>query len=106
MFRVLPKGTTVEISNLVHNGFRYVIHNGQAGWISDQYVAPADGGGPAIFTTTTAVNLRAKPSTSAAILLVVPAGAVVNDYDLELVNGFRSVDYTGTVGWISNAYLQ
>jgi uncharacterized protein YraI len=106
VFRVLSKGTTVEISNLVQNGFRYAIHNGQAGWIYDQYLAPAGGEGPAIFTTTTAVNLRAKPSTSAAILLVVPAGAVVKDYDLELVNGFRSVDFKGTVGWIYNAYLE
>jgi hypothetical protein len=50
--------------------------------------------------------LRAKPSTSAAIRLVVPAGAEVKDYDLEIVNGFRSVDYKGTVGWIYNAYLK
>lgn len=106
VLRVLPKGTTVEISNLVSNGFRYAVHNGQAGWIYDQYLAPASGEGPAIFTTTAAVNLRARPSTSSAVLLVVPAGAEVKDYDLELANGFRSVDYNGTVGWISNAFLE
>lgn len=107
VLRVLPKGTIVDISDLTRDGFRYAIHQGQAGWIYDQYLAPYGGEkGPAYFTTTTAVNLRAKPSTSATILLVVPAGAVVEDYDLEIVNGFRSVDYKGTVGWIYNAYLR
>lgn len=106
VLRVLPKGTAVEISNLVSNGFRYAVHNGQAGWIYDQYLAPHGGEGPAHFTTITAVNLRAKPSTSSNVLLVVPAGAVVDDYDLEIVDGFRSVDYKGTVGWIYDAYLE
>jgi len=106
VLRVLAKGTVVQISDRTQAGFRYAIHDGMAGWIYDQYLAPHGGEGPAYFTTTTAVNLRAKPSTSSTILLVVPAGAVVADYDLQIVNGFRSVDYNGTVGWIYDAYLE
>jgi peptidoglycan/xylan/chitin deacetylase (PgdA/CDA1 family) len=57
------------------------------------------------FRTTAALNLRTGPGTGYAVILVMPAGATVVDYDGELVNGFRSVDYSGTVGWCSNAYL-
>ncbi len=106
VFRVLAKGTVVDVSDTERYGFRYAVHDGQAGWIYDDYLAPYGGEGPAVFTTTTAVNLRATPSTSAKILLVVQAGETVYDYDLEIANGFRSVDYNGTVGWIYDAYLE
>ena len=56
--------------------------------------------------TTTAVNLRADASTSAKVIKVVPKGATVIDYDLVMSNGFRGVDYNGTVGWIYDTYLQ
>jgi hypothetical protein len=39
------------------------------------------------------------------VKLVLPSGATVIDYDDEIVNGFRHVDYKGTTGWVSNAYL-
>jgi len=106
VIRVLTKGTVIQISDRRQDGYRYAIHNGQGGWIYDQYLAPHGGEGPAVFTTTAALNLRARPNTSAQILLVVPAGAIVKDYDLEIVNGYRSVDYNGAVGWVANAYLR
>jgi uncharacterized protein YgiM (DUF1202 family) len=105
ILRVLAAGTVVQISDTKRDGFRYVVHNGQGGWIYDDYLAPQGGEGPAIFVTTTAVNLRAQPSTSAKVLKVVPKGATVKDYDLVMSNGFRGVDYNGTVGWIYDAYL-
>jgi uncharacterized protein YraI len=105
---VFSKGALVDMTDRVENGFRSVISGDISGWIFDQLLAPygGEGAGPARFTTTTAVNLRAQPSTSAKILLVVPAGETVLDYDLVMSNGFRGVDYNGTVGWIYDAYLE
>ena len=39
------------------------------------------------------------------VIVVVPAGARVLDYDFVMSNGFRGVDYNGKVGWIYDAYL-
>jgi SH3-like domain-containing protein len=103
---VLAKGAQVEISDWVLNGYRYVDRQGTRGWIYDAYLQLIEEEGPITFKTTTAVNLRAKPSTSAKILKVVPAGAMVIDYDLVMANGFRGVDYNGAVGWIYDAYLK
>lgn len=103
---VLPKGTSVQIGKNVINGYREAIANGMRGFIYDDLLAPSGGDGPAVFTTTASVNLREEPSTSAKIIKVVPAGATVEDYDLVVSNGFRGVDYNGTVGWIHASYLK
>ena len=88
-------------------GFRRVYHAGVGGWVYEAYLSWGDGGVAAgTFTTMAAVNLRAEPSANAKIKLVVPAGASVIDYDgAPLVNGYRGVEYNGTVGWVYNAYL-
>lgn len=108
VLRVVPSGATVRISGTVRNGFRYVIHNGLAGWIADQYLksdVPGDGPyDPNFATTTAALNLRAAPSLSARVLLVMPEGARVRR--LEGGSGrFRKVSYNGTTGWAAYAYL-
>ncbi|HEV2066996.1 MAG TPA: SH3 domain-containing protein, partial [Thermomicrobiales bacterium] len=53
---------------------------------------------------TTALNLRSGPSTSDAVLLVMPAGASVT-LTGNSANGFVSVDYNGTAGWAYQSYL-
>lgn len=103
---VVDEGETVEISDLVTNGYRYVRVNGATGWIYDDYLSTDVETGPISFKTTANVNLRAKPSLSATVIMVVPKGKTVVDYDLVLSNGFRGVDYNGTVGWISADYLK
>jgi uncharacterized protein YgiM (DUF1202 family) len=107
IYGVLSKGTVLDISDRVEYGFRYVKYNEQGGYVYDDYIAPYGGedDGAVHFITTARVNLRAKPSKSAKVLMVVNAGEEVLDYDLELANGYRSVDYKGSVGWIYNAYL-
>ena len=97
VLEVVKKGKTVKISDWVDSGYRYVIVNGTSGWIYDQYLDQGEDVGPISFVTTTAVNLRAKPSTSAKIIQVVKKGATVTDYDLVISNGYRGVDYKGTV---------
>lgn len=109
VLRVVPKGASIQTSSTVQSGFRYVVHNGLAGWMSDQYIywgqdtgeAPYD---PNFATTTAALNLRAEPSLSAKVILVMPSGARVR-----MLGGgsgqFAKVEYNGTVGWAAFAYL-
>ncbi len=108
VLRVLARGTLVERSDTVRNGFRYVIHQGLAGWVFDAYLAVAnDGPGPRpvpVARTTAAVNFRAQPSLSAAIVAVIPAGTQVS-LQPGYSNGFREVGYNGTYGWVYAAYL-
>ena len=107
ILRVVAKGVTVQISNTVRNGYRYVIHDGLAGWIIDGALTTVPGDGPYdpnYATTTAALNLRAEPSVSAKILTVMPSGAQVKFLD-GYANGYRRVTYDGTAGWAATAYL-
>lgn len=54
--------------------------------------------------TTTGLNLRTGPSTSDAVILVMPRGAAVNIVR-NLQNGFYKVTYNGSSGWASAQYL-
>ncbi len=102
---VMPAGATVTLGAQSSNGFRQVTYNGVSGWAFAEYLSTSGGGQqPGTAKTTTSLNLRAQPSTSAKILLVMPAGATVSVTD-ELSNGFRKVAYNGTTGWAFNEYL-
>lgn len=103
VLRVVPAGTTVQISSTVRNGFRYVIHDGLAGWIADQFLGSGQPSGET-FTTTARLNLRSQPSATATVLLVIPSGATVKAL-AGTASGWRQVSYQGTVGWASTNYL-
>ena len=106
VLRVVYAGTWVQVSDTVQNGFRYVIHNGLAGWISDQYLsAGGDDQSGNYRTTTTRLNLRAEPTTSAKVLTVMPAGAKVQLLHTG-ANGFGNVNYNGMQGWAYLDYLK
>ena len=104
---VLAAGTIVQIFDRVQNGFRFIVHDSQLGWVYDDFLGQGNGDsdGPGVFYTTSAVNLRAQPSTSSEVIMVVPSDAQVLDYDLVMSNGFRGVDYNGNVGWIYDDFL-
>ena len=106
VLRVMPQGSTVQITATVQNGFRYVIHNGLPGWAYADYLSQDPGTGqPATYKTTTVdLNLRAEPSTSAKVLAVMPSGSKVRSTD-QLANGFRQVVFNGVTGWAWNSYL-
>jgi len=55
-------------------------------------------------TTTSALNLRAGPSTADYIILVMPWGSTVNTLG-PYQNGFYQVTYGGNTGWAYGAYL-
>jgi len=104
VIRVLAKGTTVEITDTVVDGFRYVYHQGQGGWVYDDYLGSGDSGWGTL-TVTTDLNLRAEPSTSAKILAVMRKGSKVQRSD-QGANGFAYVGYNGTWGWAWMEYLR
>lgn len=102
VIRVLDPGAVVSYSFTIENGFRHVVHNGQPGWVWEAFLDFQ--AGPERRVTTSAVNHRAKASTSAQILAVIPEGAVVGDLE-ESANGFRKVSYNGAIGWCWADYL-
>jgi mannosyl-glycoprotein endo-beta-N-acetylglucosaminidase len=104
VLRVVSSGTWVQVSNTVQNGFRYVVHQGLAGWMADQYLVWSNDNGGETFTTTANLNLRAEPSTSARVLLVMPSGSTVKALS-GTSPGWRQVSYNGTTGWASTNYL-
>jgi glycosyl hydrolase group 75 (putative chitosanase)/SH3 domain-containing protein len=55
---------------------------------------------------TTDVNLRKSPSTSAAILHVIPTGAEVTVVTAEPQSGFYQVNHKGTIGWSYAIYYK
>jgi D-alanyl-D-alanine carboxypeptidase len=108
VLRVVPGGAKIGTSTTVTNGFRYVSHNGLGGWMSEAYIGFGDGGGgpvPAYQTTTANLNLREQPSTSAKILLVIPAGSKVVPNGAAAYD-FAQVTYNGVKGWVATAYLK
>jgi uncharacterized protein YraI len=105
VLRVVPSGVQIGVSNTVQGGFRYVSYQGQTGWMSDAYISFSDGTNqPETFTTTADLNLRAEPSTSAKVLLVMRSGSTVQAASGK-ASGFRQVVYKGTTGWASTNYL-
>jgi uncharacterized protein YraI len=109
---VLPAGTPLFVHDEGASGFWSVSYNGQNGWIYADYIqrdgaGPAPGGpvyDPNMATTTAALNLRAEPSTSAKVILVMPAGAQVV-LKSGTANGWRQVMYNGKTGWAATQYL-
>lgn len=105
VLRIVPSGARIGVSNTVQSGFRYVSYQGQAGWMADAYISFSDGSyQPGTFTTTAALNLRAEPSTSARVLLVMPSGSRVQAAS-GTAPGWRQVIYNGITGWASTNYL-
>jgi uncharacterized protein YraI len=110
VFRVLPAGTVVQASLQTTSGFRYVSHNGQAGWIFDDLLAAIpDGENPGSLATTDYVNLRAQPSLSAKVLIVLPPHQLVTPTG-KSQNGFEQVTLStpsGPItGWVHGNYLR
>jgi uncharacterized protein YraI len=109
---VLPAGTPIFVHDEGASGYWSVSYKGQTGFIWADYVqrdgaGPAPGGpvyDPNMATTTAALNLRAEPSTSAKVLLVMPAGSKVV-LKSGTANGWRQVMFNGKTGWASTQYL-
>ncbi|MCC6792024.1 MAG: SH3 domain-containing protein [Thermomicrobiales bacterium] len=113
IYQEVPEGSIVVVTGGKSNGFLPVVYDGQAGWISQEWLdlgdaAPSGGnsGGSddQSATTTDSVNFRTGASLSSSIMSVVaPGETVVLKGDEQ--NGFYKVTYGGKTGWISGDYL-
>lgn len=111
----MPAGSLVLLTGEEENGFLSATFNGEAGWAFWEYLDTGEGFGEGggdpgrgianTTVTTDAVNLRRGPSLSDEIKLVVPSGATVILTGSQR-NGFVTVDYKGTRGWLSSEYLK
>jgi len=114
---VMPAGSGVSVTGDAQNGFHPVSYGNATGWAYGAYLAwggwsanpdPAPAAVAASSTgnatTTTALNLRAGPSTNDAIVTVMPWGAEVA-LTGQSANGFVSVTYNGASGWAYASYL-
>ncbi len=108
---VMPDGARVELTGESANGFLGVIYQGTRGWAYAAYLEtgdssspPPDSGSGGSAVTTTNLNLRAGPSTSDAVIVVMPAGATV-EITGDPRNGFYPVTYRGQSGWAYGSYL-
>ena len=107
VLRVVPRGTSVQITDNLGNGYRSVIHDGLAGWIYDDYL-DGRGNGPrpeGYLMATAALNLRSKPDTRAGVIAVIPKGGLVQRSDVG-ASGFAYVAYNGNWGWAHQDYLK
>jgi uncharacterized protein YraI len=107
---VMREGVGVQLTGAAESGFLGVVYQGANGWASNDYLTtgdsgsdPGDGDGGSAYTTST-LNLRAGPSLSNSVKLVMPEGATVILTGKER-NGFAGLRYDGTSGWASLDYL-
>jgi N-acetylmuramoyl-L-alanine amidase len=105
LLATVPTGSTVETSDSIIDGYRYVTFDGTPGWLLDSKIGEAAGiqTGDTL-TVTSAVNLRKQPSISAAVLAVLPAGSQVTAKS-QTSNGFRAVAAAEKTGWVYESYL-
>jgi bifunctional autolysin len=108
---VMPSGAMVTSLDKSKNGFRYVSYQGTKGWAFADYLEITNGGSsdevPVPYgnlQTTDSVNFRWQPSLSSSIIQVLPAGTVVDAFDV-FENGFQMVGYAQIAGWVHTDYL-
>jgi uncharacterized protein YraI len=131
---VMPHGASVVTTGEESNGFLGITYNGMNGYAYSEFLhdrvdynengAPAEEEVPAPEETDTGgdpvqvgdtpigngvvadgpLNLRAGPSTSHDILLVMPHGAALEIMG-EVQSGFHPVRYNGTKGWASAEFV-
>ncbi|MFT4213961.1 MAG: SH3 domain-containing protein [Microbacterium sp.] len=98
IIKVLAKGTKVTVV-ASSGGWRKVKVGSSTGWVYNKYLKTVT------YTkkTTTAVNLRAKASTSAKIIKVLAKGTKVT---VVAANGkWRKVKVGSKTGWVHSSYL-
>jgi uncharacterized protein YraI len=93
---VMPTGATVTIMGEGENGFYPVGYQGQSGWAYSAYLLNDIDQSA---TVLEALNLRTGPSLDDEVLLVMPAGALV-ERSGDIENGYAAVSYEGPDGWL------
>jgi uncharacterized protein YraI len=103
---VMPEGASVEILGGRENGFYRVSFGGTEGYAFGDYLdlGGSSNGPTGSAVTTSALNLRAGPSTTDWVILVMPEGAALTLTGSSR-NGFHSVSYGGNEGWAYADYI-
>ena len=119
VLRVLPPGAPVTITGDSTEGFLPVVYNGTPGWIDSAYLDTSAGpvappaplppppslSASGTATTTDTVNLRADPSLTAPVVVVLPSGATVETTG-DAQDGFYPITFVDQSGWVDAAYLR
>ena len=114
--RVIPGGSTVEVTGAAQFGFLPVTYSGSSGYASADYLT--SGGGTMTPSPETGtqngptgtryadgrLNLRSGPGTSYGVVLVLPDGAAVS-LTGETSNGFSKLTSNGSTGWSATQFL-
>jgi uncharacterized protein YraI len=111
---VIEEGAQLATTDKVVDGFRYIWHAGNEGWIYDAlltqespgYATEDVGAYSKIGTgvTNAAVNFRSGPSTSHDIQWLLSSGTAV-EMTTATQNGFRLVFVNGTAGWVYESFI-
>lgn len=128
---VMPGGASLQVLGPRQNGFAQVGYNGTTGWAFEQYLTLGGTSAPSVAATTapattapvtttpstgtgtgpttqlwatTTINVRSGPGTTYPVLTVMPAGASGTGTG-QAQNGFWSIDYNGTRGWVSSGLV-
>lgn len=100
----VPKGTILYMINY-SNGWYQVNYNGTVGWIYGTRITPIPSGKYVTFTGSSYLNIRANPSTTAAVL-----GTMVKNQYAEVLGysadgQWYKISINGIKGWGYKTYL-
>lgn len=128
---VLPAGATVTLTGNVSGSFRQLTYKGKTGWAHSTWIAVTSTPKPPVTPTppptstptpdptplppvasvkgpasiTEDLNLRSKATTSAPVLLVLPAGAKVT-LTGKVSGVFYELQYNGKTGWAHKDWIR
>lgn len=94
------KATVIEDKD----GWYHVKCNEIDGWISGRYLDRDMPEEYSVGTTTTALNLRSKPTTASSKIVTMPKGATIKI--VSLMDGWAEIKYNGHHGYCSLKYIK
>lgn len=107
MFLEIGYHDNVEDANWINDNLHTIaktIAQSLAEYFGQPYVAPIQPQQAVVNTSQSSLNLRARPSTSAAIIGSIPKGANVTVFGL--LPDWASVQYNNQSGFVSRKYLK
>jgi len=105
--KTLAKGTSVDVMEILANGWASVRHDGTNGFIRADLLTDGTGttqAAPSTLRTTAVVRLRSGPSTDDRILMTVDANTSVEVLDYN-PTGWSRVKHNSSEGFIRSDYL-
>lgn len=114
VLRVLPPGSSVDVTGEAQGEWTPVWYNGTDGWIVSQYLGgmaawttePADLGGArtGLASVVEPAELKAEPSAGGTVIALMPVGATFTP-EAGPEQGFYRTTWDGMSGWVSGAFL-